>query len=108
MTVWTILRFFGVLGVLALMTEIWPSVHLGLFDLLLLAVVLALVDLLMSLIVGMSASAKNPSIVGWMVSVGMLYGAQWVLPHVRMSAAAALIGGTVLWLWGRLFPAVFG
>lgn len=108
MTFSTILRFVAVIAILAMMGWVWPDWTISFPDILVLAVILSLLDWLMSIIAGRTVSAQYPGWVGWMAGVAILYAAQWVLPGMTLSPGAALTAGSTLWLIGRAFPAVWG
>ena len=108
MTRKTIFRFGVAVVVLGLMAWLWPTFHLTVIDVLLLAIVLALVDLLMEKVLGRTFSGQYPGFLGWLSAVGILYVAHWVVPGMQMDPLAALTAGTVLWAIAHWVPAVFG
>ncbi len=90
------------------MALLWPSLHLDLVDLFILSVLLSLLDALWSGILGRTFSPKYTGILGWLSGVLILYGVGSIIPGVHMTAPAALSAGTLLWLLGHIFPAIYG
>lgn len=104
----TVLRFALVLAVLAISAHVWPGTVIPATEILILAILLSLFDWSANAVLGKSASAKSHSFTGWALAVIFLYTAGHLLPHVHMGIAAAFASGTVIWLVGRAFPAIFG
>ncbi len=108
MTFWTFLRFFVVLAILALILRIWPGTHVPIFDLFILAILMAAFDTVAIWILGRAGSAAALGVLGWVLSIAILYAAALILPHVALRPGAAIAAGTVLWAAGRVFPALYG
>lgn len=108
MTFWTFARFFMVLAILAVTLWIWPGTHVPIFDLLILAILMAAFDTAAVGILGRAGSAAAMGFLGWVLSIAILYGAALILPHVALRPGAAIAAGTLLWATGRVFPALYG
>lgn len=98
-------RFILVAIILAITSFITPgfTIH-GMWSYIIAAVVIAGLDYLVEMLMGVDASPFGKGIKGFVVAVIIIYLAQFIVPNMNVSIIGAVIASVVIGILDAIFP----
>ncbi|ABR50511.1 conserved hypothetical protein [Alkaliphilus metalliredigens QYMF] len=100
-----ILRFVVSAIVIAVAAFLTPGFRIeGVWGIVVAAAVISIVDYLIQRVVGFDASPFGKGITGFIVAAIVLYGAQFIVPAMRVTFLGAILGAIVIGILDMIIP----
>ncbi|WMJ79393.1 phage holin family protein [Clostridium sp. MB40-C1] len=100
-----LLRFVLIAIILAITSFLTPGFSIvGLWAIILAAVVITLIDYLVEKLMGVDASPFGKGIKGFVISAVILYATQFIVPNMRVSILGAVLASIVIGILDAVLP----